>query len=80
MYYIKMNIQNEITKFWQGNLTLWKSYWLIGELFNRQILELVLMITIAAVITAFIPAIEAYKQALHTSLSANSFLTNTLVQ
>jgi putative ABC transport system permease protein len=45
---------------------------LSGGLLNWQILELVLMITIAAVITAFIPAIEAYKQALHTSLSANS--------
>lgn len=45
---------------------------LSGGLLNWQILELVLMITVAAVITAFIPAIEAYKQALHTSLSANS--------
>jgi len=45
---------------------------LSGGLLNWRILELVLMITIAAVITAFIPAIEAYKQALHTSLSANS--------
>ncbi|MEJ6498297.1 ABC transporter permease [Pseudoalteromonas lipolytica] len=44
---------------------------LSGGLLNWQILELVFMITIAAVITAFIPAIQAYKQALNTSLSAN---------
>ena len=23
-----------ISKFWKGEVTLWKSYWLVGELFN----------------------------------------------
>jgi hypothetical protein len=23
-----------ISKFWRGEVTLWKSYWLVGELFN----------------------------------------------
>ena len=29
-----MNIRNELNKFWQGDLKLWKSYWIVGELIN----------------------------------------------
>ena len=27
-------MENLINKFWKGKITLWKSYWLVGELFN----------------------------------------------
>ena len=29
-----MNIENTLTNFWQGKLTLWKSYWIVGEIIN----------------------------------------------
>lgn len=29
-----MNIRNQLLYFWQGKLTLWKSYWIVGEVFN----------------------------------------------
>ena len=41
MYYIKMNITNILVKFWQGKITLWKSYWIIGELINALIVILI---------------------------------------
>ncbi len=37
---------NFIVKFWYGKLTLWKSYWLIGELLNSIIIFLVINIEI----------------------------------
>ena len=27
-------MENLITKFWNGKVPLWKSYWLVGELLN----------------------------------------------
>ena len=39
MYFI-----NKIEDFWHGNITLWKSYWLVGELFNALILIIILNI------------------------------------
>ena len=41
MYYKKMNITNKLLKFWQGNITLWKSYWLVGELINALIIIII---------------------------------------
>ena len=29
-----MNIKNLSLKFWQGEIKLWKSYWIVGELIN----------------------------------------------
>ena len=29
-----MNFKNLIERFWQGKVTLWKSYWIVGELIN----------------------------------------------
>ena len=36
-----MNIQNKIENFWQGKLTLWKSYWIVGELINALIVIII---------------------------------------
>ena len=34
-------VKNLINNFWNGNLTLWKSYWLVGELINALIIVLI---------------------------------------
>ena len=39
-----MNILNIIIKFWQGRLPLWKSYWIVGELFNALIIIIIINI------------------------------------
>ena len=36
-----MNIQKILEDFWRGNITLWKSYWLVGELINGFILIII---------------------------------------
>ena len=37
-----MNILNDLgLKFWQGKVTLWKSYWIVGELLNAIILFII---------------------------------------
>ena len=41
-----MNITGEIYKFWQGNLTLWKSYWIVGELVNAIIIVIIFNVEI----------------------------------
>ena len=32
---------NRINKFWQGKLSLWKSYWIVGELLNALVIILI---------------------------------------
>ena len=39
-----MNITNELVKFWQGKITLWKSYWIVGELINALIIIIIINI------------------------------------
>ena len=39
MYFI-----NKIEDFWHGNIGLWKSYWLVGELFNAIVIIIILNI------------------------------------
>ena len=39
-----MNISNQVSKFWNGNLTLWKSYWIVGELINAVIIIIIINI------------------------------------
>ncbi len=39
MYFI-----NKIEDFWHGNIALWKSYWLVGELFNALVIIIILNI------------------------------------
>ena len=39
-----MGIKKKIEDFWLGNITLWKSYWLVGELINALILIIILNI------------------------------------
>jgi len=41
MYYNKMIIQDILIKFWQGKITLWKSYWIVGELLNSIIVVVI---------------------------------------
>ena len=36
-----MNTTNVLVKFWQGKITLWKSYWIIGELINAIIIIII---------------------------------------
>jgi len=33
-----MNIENALTKFWHGEISLWKAYWIIGELLNSIVI------------------------------------------
>ena len=35
-----------IVKFWKGDVTLWKSYWLIGELLNALFIVIILNLDI----------------------------------
>ena len=39
-------MQNLLYNFWYGKITLWKSYWIVGELINALILLLILNIEI----------------------------------
>ena len=41
-----MNITGEINRFWQGNLTLWKSYWIVGELINAIVIVIIFNIEV----------------------------------
>ena len=36
-----MNLTNELVKFWHGKITLWKSYWIVGEIINAFIIILI---------------------------------------
>ena len=46
IYYSLAVMSNFIINFWYGKFTLWKSYWLIGELINSLILLLIYNIEI----------------------------------
>ena len=39
-------MENLIRKFWKGDITLWRSYWLIGELLNALFILLIFNIEI----------------------------------
>lgn len=39
-------MNNLIIKFWKGDITLWKSYWIVGELFNALIILIIFNIEI----------------------------------
>jgi len=39
-------MKNLIFNFWDGKVTLWKSYWIIGELLNASLIILILFIEI----------------------------------
>ena len=39
-----MSITKKIEDFWLGNITLWKSYWLVGEIINALIIIIILNI------------------------------------
>ena len=32
---------NKINEFWQGKISLWKSYWIVGELLNALVIILI---------------------------------------
>ena len=50
-------MSNFIINFWYGKFTLWKSYWLIGELINSLVLLLIYNIEIR-----LLDNIDLYKQ------------------
>ena len=50
-------MSNFIINFWYGKFTLWKSYWLIGELINSLVLILIYNIEIR-----LLDNIKLYKQ------------------
>ena len=39
-------MQNLLYNFWYGRITLWKSYWIVGELFNALMIILIFNIEI----------------------------------
>ena len=39
-------MENIVNKFWHGQLTLWKSYWFVGELLNAVIVLIIINIEI----------------------------------
>ena len=41
-----MNIANNLINFWEGKTSLWKSYWIIGELINSLFILLMINIEI----------------------------------
>ena len=41
-----MNIANNLINFWKGKISLWKSYWIIGELINSLFILLMINIEI----------------------------------
>ena len=50
-------MSNFIINFWYGRITLWKSYWLIGELINSLVILLIYNIEVR-----FLNNINLYKQ------------------
>ena len=39
-----MDITNKLDKFWHGEITLWKSYWIVGELINASFIIIIFYI------------------------------------
>ena len=50
-----MGIKKKIEDFWLGNIILWKSYWLVGELFNAIVIIIILNIMIKYILKCKIP-------------------------
>ena len=50
-------MNNLIYNFWNGKITLWKSYWIMGELINALILVIIFNLEIR-----FFNNVEIYKQ------------------
>ena len=48
-------MQNLLYNFWYGKITLWKSYWIVGELINALILLLIFNIEITYFKNIIIP-------------------------
>ena len=57
IFYSLAVMSNFIINFWYGKFTLWKSYWLIGELINSLVLLLIYNIEIR-----LLDNIDLYKQ------------------
>ena len=55
-------MQNFLLNFWNGKITLWKSYWLVGELFNAITILIIFNIEIKFYnnenISSFLPLIS----------------------
>ena len=58
-------MQNHIINFWYGKVTLWKSYWIIGELINSLIYILIFNIEVRLFNNVFLyqqlPFIDLYN-------------------
>ena len=39
-------MKNMISNFWNGNILLWKSYWIVGELFNALVILIIFNVEI----------------------------------
>ena len=66
----KLSMENMVKKFWEGQITLWKSYWLIGELINSLVLLLIYNIEIK-----LLENIDLYKQLPFLNLTSFSFMS-----
>ena len=63
-------MSNFIINFWYGRISLWKSYWLIGELINSLVLLLIYNIEIK-----LLENIDLYKQLPFLNLTSFSFMS-----
>jgi len=39
-------MENMVKKFWYGQITLWKAYWLVGELLNALIILIIFLVEV----------------------------------
>ena len=70
LYYSLIFMSNFIINFWYGRISLWKSYWLIGELINSLVLLLIYNIEIK-----LLENIDLYKQLPFLNLTSFSFMS-----
>jgi len=65
---------NLILKFWYGQITLWKSFWLVGELLNSLIILLIFNLEIN-----YLNNISLYKDLPYLNFSTLNFFTKTIL-
>ena len=55
-------MENTINRFWKGEITLWRSYWLIGELLNALFILVIINLDIYLLgnneVTNYIPFLD----------------------
>ena len=67
-------MSNLIINFWYGKITLWKSYWLIGELINSLVILLIYNIEVR-----FLNNINLYKQLPFLNFTSFSLISKIIL-